>query len=164
MEVGGVSLKADDPAYIIGRGIVVHEGEDDLGLGGLPDSTTTGAAGPRFSCCVIEAIDNDAVPENGECTKDVDGEEEDDANEMDCATGLCCGTVYDAEGVAVKFDNDLPLNVCQETTTEKMWLPDDEPTWNVAVNVKEYTFKCHDAGSKLVASLAAFAISAFAMY
>jgi len=28
-------------------------GEDDLGLGGKPDSKKTGAAGGRLACCVI---------------------------------------------------------------------------------------------------------------
>ncbi|XP_064627538.1 superoxide dismutase [Cu-Zn]-like [Lineus longissimus] len=38
---------------IIGRAIVVHAGEDDLGLGGHDDSKTTGHAGGRLSCGVI---------------------------------------------------------------------------------------------------------------
>merc|ERR1712179_265799 len=39
---------------IIGKSIVVHAGEDDLGLGGAPDSLTTGAAGGRLACCNIK--------------------------------------------------------------------------------------------------------------
>lgn len=42
---------------ILGRGIVVHAGEDDLGRGGKPDSKTTGAAGARAACGIIGAID-----------------------------------------------------------------------------------------------------------
>ena len=38
---------------IIGRSVVVHEGVDDLGRGGFPDSKTTGHAGGRLSCGVI---------------------------------------------------------------------------------------------------------------
>ena len=38
---------------IIGRAIVVHADEDDLGLGGHNDSKTTGHAGARLSCGVI---------------------------------------------------------------------------------------------------------------
>lgn len=38
---------------VIGRAIVVHEGEDDLGQGGFDDSKTTGHAGDRQSCGVI---------------------------------------------------------------------------------------------------------------
>lgn len=36
---------------IIGRGVVVHEGEDDLGLGNHTDSKKTGNAGGRIGKC-----------------------------------------------------------------------------------------------------------------
>lgn len=35
---------------IIGRGIVLHEREDDLGQGGTEESHTTGSAGARIAC------------------------------------------------------------------------------------------------------------------
>lgn len=38
---------------VIGRAIVVHAGEDDLGKGGHEDSLTTGHAGARVCCGVI---------------------------------------------------------------------------------------------------------------
>ena len=38
---------------VIGRAIVVHADEDDLGRGGFPDSKTTGHAGGRLACGVI---------------------------------------------------------------------------------------------------------------
>jgi Cu-Zn family superoxide dismutase len=38
---------------VIGRSIVIHEDEDDLGLGGHDDSHTTGHAGSRIGCGVI---------------------------------------------------------------------------------------------------------------
>ena len=38
---------------IIGRSIVCHKDEDDLGRGGFPDSKTTGHAGSRLACGVI---------------------------------------------------------------------------------------------------------------
>ena len=38
---------------VLNRAIVVHEGVDDLGLGGEEDSLITGHAGPRAACCVI---------------------------------------------------------------------------------------------------------------
>lgn len=38
---------------IIGRGLIIHEDEDDLGLGNQPDSLTTGHAGKRVACAVI---------------------------------------------------------------------------------------------------------------
>jgi len=38
---------------VVGRAIVVHAGEDDLGKGGFEDSLKTGHAGGRLSCGVI---------------------------------------------------------------------------------------------------------------
>ncbi|XP_067857759.1 extracellular superoxide dismutase [Cu-Zn]-like [Heptranchias perlo] len=42
---------------ILGRGVVVHEKEDDLGLGGNEGSILHGNAGRRLACCTI-AISN----------------------------------------------------------------------------------------------------------
>ena len=38
---------------IIGRSVIIHEDEDDLGLGDFPDSLTTGHSGVRIDCAVI---------------------------------------------------------------------------------------------------------------
>ena len=38
---------------ILGRGIVLHEREDDHGKGGTEDSRTTGSAGARIACGTI---------------------------------------------------------------------------------------------------------------
>ena len=38
---------------IIGRSIVIHEDEDDLGKGKHSDSLITGHAGKRFACAII---------------------------------------------------------------------------------------------------------------
>ena len=40
-------------ANIIGRGLIIHADEDDLGKGGQSDSLTTGHAGKRIACAVI---------------------------------------------------------------------------------------------------------------
>jgi len=46
-------LSIDGPHGVIGRSVVIHQGVDDLGLGGYSDSKTTGHAGGRMACAVI---------------------------------------------------------------------------------------------------------------
>ncbi|XP_027217076.2 uncharacterized protein [Penaeus vannamei] len=41
---------------VLGRAVVVHAGEDDLGLGGDSGSLSTGNAGGRVACCTIFAV------------------------------------------------------------------------------------------------------------
>ena len=38
---------------IIGRSVIIHEDEDDLGLGNHEDSKTTGHSGARIACAII---------------------------------------------------------------------------------------------------------------
>lgn len=40
-------------ANIIGRGLIIHEDEDDCGLGDSPLSLTTGNSGKRIACAII---------------------------------------------------------------------------------------------------------------
>ena len=49
-----VSLEPESEAYVGGRAIVIHGGEDDLGGGGDEGSLKTGNAGPRVACGIIQ--------------------------------------------------------------------------------------------------------------
>ncbi|XP_078401891.1 extracellular superoxide dismutase [Cu-Zn] [Cetorhinus maximus] len=44
---------------IIGRGVVLHAHEDDLGLGGNPASLQNGNSGKRLACCTIGVSNGD---------------------------------------------------------------------------------------------------------
>eukprot|EP01116_Phalansterium_solitarium_P010948 TRINITY_DN2654_c0_g1_i2.p1 TRINITY_DN2654_c0_g1~~TRINITY_DN2654_c0_g1_i2.p1 ORF type:complete len:195 (-),score=49.34 TRINITY_DN2654_c0_g1_i2:147-731(-) len=46
-------VKLEGPHSVIGRSIVIHADEDDLGKGGHADSLSTGHAGKRVCCGVI---------------------------------------------------------------------------------------------------------------
>ena len=68
-DLGNIEVKADGTARysfsdsiirlrgikanIIGRGVIIHADEDDLGKGSKPDSLITGHAGKRIACAVI---------------------------------------------------------------------------------------------------------------
>mmetsp|Transcript_16808 Transcript_16808/g.23233 ORF Transcript_16808/g.23233 Transcript_16808/m.23233 type:complete len:155 (+) Transcript_16808:73-537(+) len=52
-EFSDSQLQLSGPHSIVGRSVVVHAGEDDLGKGGHDDSKTTGHAGGRVACGVI---------------------------------------------------------------------------------------------------------------
>lgn len=53
LKVEDSQLKLIGPLSIIGRTVIVHADEDDLGLGGVELSLTTGNAGDRLACGVI---------------------------------------------------------------------------------------------------------------
>ena len=44
------------PLQILNLSLVLHQGEDDLGLGGQSDSLSTGHAGARLQCCKIVQV------------------------------------------------------------------------------------------------------------
>ena len=46
-------IKGTSVHDLLGRSIIVHEGEDDLGKGGYDDSKTTGHSGKRMGCAII---------------------------------------------------------------------------------------------------------------
>jgi len=43
-----------EPHSVIGRSVIIHEGVDDLGLGGNEQSLITGNAGGRMACAAIQ--------------------------------------------------------------------------------------------------------------
>ena len=52
-------ISLNGPLSILGRSIVIHAGEDDLGTGGDAGSMTTGNAGARLGCGVIAVAASD---------------------------------------------------------------------------------------------------------
>jgi Cu-Zn family superoxide dismutase len=48
-----ICIRGDVSESILGRSVVIHDGIDDLGLGGHPESLKTGNAGGRMSCAII---------------------------------------------------------------------------------------------------------------
>ncbi len=52
--IKGAHIYGGSPAFsVLGRSVVIHEGQDDLGLGDKPDSKTTGGSGARIGCAII---------------------------------------------------------------------------------------------------------------
>lgn len=49
----GLRASLSGPHSIVGRAVVLHAGEDDLGLGLNPASVENGNAGRRLACCVV---------------------------------------------------------------------------------------------------------------
>jgi len=52
----------EGPHTIIGRAIVIHTGQDDMGLGGDDGSVATGNAGSRAACCLVQKTVQAARP------------------------------------------------------------------------------------------------------
>lgn len=48
-----LSLHPSSPYFVVGRGVVLHAREDDLGKTTHPESSKTGNAGPRLACGAI---------------------------------------------------------------------------------------------------------------
>ena len=55
MEIVDTLATLEGDVDITGKAMVIHEGEDDLGLGGDSGSLATGNAGGRAGCCLIQA-------------------------------------------------------------------------------------------------------------
>ena len=45
------------PEDLLGRALIIHEDEDDLGQGDFPDSKTTGHSGKRIGCALFGRAD-----------------------------------------------------------------------------------------------------------
>ena len=64
--MGNVNVELEDRLLtlhgalsIVGRSVIIHADEDDLGRSGHPDSKTTGHAGARIACGVIGMKENE---------------------------------------------------------------------------------------------------------
>ena len=51
-----ISLRPSDKTYVVGKPVMLHADQDDLGLAGFPDSSTTGHAGARIACAIITSV------------------------------------------------------------------------------------------------------------
>lgn len=56
----GLTASLAGPHSILGRAVVVHAGEDDMGQGGNQASLANGNAGRRLACCVVGASNYEA--------------------------------------------------------------------------------------------------------
>ena len=149
----GVSLE-DLTGNIMGRAIVVHAGEDDLGTGGDDGSLATGNAGGRDACCIITELDNSALPSGARCngSTKLPGD-----SRPKCASGLCCGT-------ATEQDSEDPdkVEICEPEVATTTSIA-ASGTYNTATTSSVYDFECIEGGIKLVSSVSAFVASAYMM-
>ncbi|XP_036452135.1 extracellular superoxide dismutase [Colossoma macropomum] len=74
MKVDGATLFGGQS--ILGHAVVVHEKEDDLGLGPDEESKRSGNAGRRIAGCVIGICSPSLWQKNTELTKDVEEEKQ----------------------------------------------------------------------------------------
>lgn len=54
---------------LYGRSVIVHEDEDDFGMGSHEDSKTTGHSGPRIACAVIGRMGSSPMQTRKKTTK-----------------------------------------------------------------------------------------------
>jgi len=59
----------DEPTSVIGKPFVIHELIDDLGRGGAATSNTTGNAGIRLGCCIIQLTESSETTGSAGVTK-----------------------------------------------------------------------------------------------
>jgi len=85
-------VKLRGPTSVVGRSVMVHAGEDDLGLGGTAESRATGSAGARVACGEIVEQEGQAGEETGGLTAALAGALR-DAGRPDTPLALCVAAV-----------------------------------------------------------------------
>ncbi len=68
-EKGILFLKHVFLEELYGRSVIVHEDEDDYGMGNEEDSKTTGHSGARIACGVIGRVSSCSLPTRKKSTK-----------------------------------------------------------------------------------------------
>jgi len=102
--------KMDEFYGIVGRSIVVHADEDDLGRGGHETSLETGNSGARVACCVIRPVQNEFLPSGARCERSHGGG---GARPRCALEHECCG------GVIVDEESGAQVEVCHDADAKK---------------------------------------------
>lgn len=141
---------------VLGKSIVVHEGEDDLGKGtgaAAAGSLATGNAGNRLACCVIKAIPASDRPAEADCRKPI--ATGDATTRPKCKTGLCCAKV--TPGSASKEKGFMEICLPEGALTKYNYLATQDGT------ADSWVAKCIEGAKKIGATGAAIAATLYMM-